>query len=726
MSDERDLAGSHFSAHDDPSTRIWSPYISGAEKHNRNLARSWKGDMDAILIFAGLFSASVTAFIIESYKTLSPSSEGTTNALLAQISQQLTAISNSSAEFNTAPFTPGTFISSPFVPSRSALICNVLWFLSLGFSLACALSATLVEQWVRNYLRATESRPNPHERARMCAYLYQGLEKFKMAALVEAIPMLLHVSLLLFFAGLVEFLRPVNSAISYLTLGMLVTCIMLYALATIIPVFRRDCPYQTPLSGVWWKIMKLLRVLRRNDPLGPRILVSGTMAQTREVEAIEISPERDQRDFSAMSWTLKNLRHESEFEEFVEVIPRTVAGFDYSAKLLLHRLLYHDDLSVRLGHRIPRLLISCTGGVLDPVVGQKRAGTSLAAIWSLSMMAVHTDSSDSMSSPILSRATLRFDEFTLRDIRTVKAEIPAVMDYAISAATAVARGLIDMYIEQAINQELLITQFIEARETRDLPPAEKPLPHLGGNPGHILHRIDRAMAALDKRLASGEAIASPATFILFSTTYVEIRKLIGYIAHSPPDTDAIDLALYALKFLRRFLTQTNQAGFSLILDYAAYFLPGRPLPYEAFKTFRRIFLKINFSLRVSFESQARFVTYLDDALESESEGGTHIPESIINIILGLTRAVDDPTCALKAKNIITRCMHFFPSEDEAQKALSVLNEASPQPEPTLDLFTSHMYSNLKLEKGPTQPNIRGTAVVADIADVIMRRKHEKA
>ncbi|KAJ7595250.1 hypothetical protein C8J56DRAFT_921933 [Mycena floridula] len=41
-------------------------YSEEAEKYDKGLALNWKGDMDAILIFAGLFTASVTAMIVES------------------------------------------------------------------------------------------------------------------------------------------------------------------------------------------------------------------------------------------------------------------------------------------------------------------------------------------------------------------------------------------------------------------------------------------------------------------------------------------------------------------------------------------------------------------------------------------------------------------------------------------------------------------------------------
>ncbi|KAJ7171387.1 hypothetical protein C8R46DRAFT_828099, partial [Mycena filopes] len=55
------------------------------ERYDKALVESWKSDMEGMLIFAGLFSASLTAFLIESYKTLNPDQGDTAIRLLAQI-----------------------------------------------------------------------------------------------------------------------------------------------------------------------------------------------------------------------------------------------------------------------------------------------------------------------------------------------------------------------------------------------------------------------------------------------------------------------------------------------------------------------------------------------------------------------------------------------------------------------------------------------------------------
>jgi hypothetical protein len=129
---------------------MWSVYMTQVERHNRILVECWKADMNSILIFvrvcftvlthtltvsqAGLFSASLTTFIIESYRTLSPASPDpnqATQTLVLQLSQLILAQSNG---FNYTIPAPLLSLSNqqPSVPPTSALICNILFFLSLG------------------------------------------------------------------------------------------------------------------------------------------------------------------------------------------------------------------------------------------------------------------------------------------------------------------------------------------------------------------------------------------------------------------------------------------------------------------------------------------------------------------------------------------------------------------------------------------------------------------
>ncbi|KAH8982758.1 hypothetical protein EDB86DRAFT_2771803, partial [Lactarius hatsudake] len=208
----------------------WSMYLTEAEKQDMRVTESWKGDTDGILVFTGLFSATVAAFLIESYKKLSPDSSDTTNALLTQISVQLVYISNGTALASAALQS-----TQPFKPTTSAIRVNVLWFLSLVLSLSCALSATLMQQWARRYRELAQRRSAFHRRARMRAFIFDGITRFGMARAVATMPTLLHISVFLFFAGLVDFLFPIYATVAYTTLGSVMVFALAYAILTVLP-----------------------------------------------------------------------------------------------------------------------------------------------------------------------------------------------------------------------------------------------------------------------------------------------------------------------------------------------------------------------------------------------------------------------------------------------------------------------------------------------------------
>lgn len=363
---------------DHPSGKIWSVYVSEAEKEDKALAESWKGDMEGLLIFAGLFSACVTTFIVEGYKYLLQDPNNTTNMLLMQISTQLAAMSNASL-LNTSEL----IVRQPtFRPSTSALRFNAFWFLSLAFSLSCALSATLVQQWSRYYLQAIDRRSAPHHRARIRSYLHEGIITFKMTAVVEAIPSLLHISVFLFLAGLVEFLMSVNHLIANITLVAGVICGTMYTIITILPLPFRQCPYRTPLSELLWRMLQLLRMLRCR-PLDSGY--NGSMAESREYFGMGGIPGK--RDSIALHWVLESLTENHALEAFIDGIP----GFFYSDR----RDLGYDPCDlfdgflrqgrIQLGSKIGRLLQSCSSGALTKAAVQKRAFACLNAISTLTI-----------------------------------------------------------------------------------------------------------------------------------------------------------------------------------------------------------------------------------------------------------------------------------------------------------------------------------------------------
>ncbi|KAJ3509696.1 hypothetical protein NLJ89_g5081 [Agrocybe chaxingu] len=668
--------------YDDPSASLWSAYLSKSEKYDRTMAQNWKGDMDSILIFAGLFSASVTAFIIESYKTLNPDPSDATVLLLSQISQQLGSLSTNTSSILGSP--PLLILDQDnFSPPISALICNILWFLSLGFSLVSALSATLVEQWTRHYLQSSHSKPTPQDRARISAYLYQGVEKYRMAAIVETIPLLLHISLFLFFAGLVAFLIPVNTGLEFLILVMLLVCCLLYVFITALPIFRLSSPYWTPLSTFSWLILRKIGLLHRRDADGNDVPVTCPMNEAREEEALEVTHKRDQRDLKAMCWTLNSLREDNEFEPFVEVIPSVVSGFDYSAKWLLETLLHHNDISIKLGYRIPRLLASCTTGLLDPSIAHKRAITCLKAIWSLTMLSMPKPAA--ASQPSSYRETLKFREDTFDLLFNVKKAItsPEVQDHILSASIVVARSLMDMQVDRAHSLE---AELLAALETG------KPVP------------TRKRTLLLEAQIVSCTEFTTP-------LPHVTIEAIALHHARK-----AANEILESVRSLQKTL---NQAGFNLALEYVTNMLESDTIPHEANNTIRRTFFRINFrqKARKEFtkESQERLVTYLEEATEYTTAGTTRLPRSILAILFGLTRALSDPTLIVKAISIIENYKKVT-SDDSVPGILTSLERALPRDTPVslpLDLFSSHLYADAKPTRKQTKSRANTLASVSE-------------
>ncbi|KAI9439503.1 hypothetical protein H4582DRAFT_1797974, partial [Lactarius indigo] len=222
--------------------KLFSVYLSQADKFDKEQSESWKGDTEGILVFTGLFSATVAAFIIESYKQLQPNSSDTTVLLLAQISQQLAALSN-----GTFITIPSTLPSQTFRPSASAVRVNTLWFLSLTLSLTCALLATLMQQWVRRYLQVSQRWYGPYKRARIRTFFAEGVERFGLPRAVEALPALLRASVFLFFAGLVDFLVNINHRVAIALISAVAMGASAYFLCTALPLMYPNSPYQTPL-----------------------------------------------------------------------------------------------------------------------------------------------------------------------------------------------------------------------------------------------------------------------------------------------------------------------------------------------------------------------------------------------------------------------------------------------------------------------------------------------
>lgn len=229
--------------------QLWKMYNDRADEVDKAEAETLKGTLDGLVILSGLFSATVTAFIIESYKDLKQDPADTTNVYLSQIAQLLATSQNLPLN-STIPIPIVT--SDNFSASSTAVHVNTLWFLSLIFSLSCALGAILLQSWSNRYMRLVNQQPNTIPKARRRAFLRDGMQYSNLSAFIAGIPALMHISLALFFIGLVEFISPINQTVGNISRDVLIVLAIIYLLFTFSYWIFPNVPFQTPLGVFLW------------------------------------------------------------------------------------------------------------------------------------------------------------------------------------------------------------------------------------------------------------------------------------------------------------------------------------------------------------------------------------------------------------------------------------------------------------------------------------------
>ena len=271
---------------------------------------------------AGLFSAALTAFIIDRYQNIQPSPaqqsayfQQQSTILLNQISHQLASLG---AQIPSNLSVPGPTL----IPSQSDVRVNTCWFISLVSSLTAALLATLVQRWARYHMHVFQRYGHPLKIARIRQYLHEGVERWHMLAIAEAVPGLVHISLFLFFIGLADFLLNTHKTVGILTICPIIICGTIYIIGTVVPLTSPQSPYRTSFTGLAWFIIQWLFKRRCKDRSGKtEELLSSKMADGQMQLAMANSNARKGRDERAIRWLVNNLTEDIEMDSLVSGIP---------------------------------------------------------------------------------------------------------------------------------------------------------------------------------------------------------------------------------------------------------------------------------------------------------------------------------------------------------------------------------------------------------------------
>lgn len=236
---------------------------------------------------AALFSAILTAFIVEVYKLLQPDPQDVATDLLRNISATLQGSVSQSIS------------KPPFSPSRGYIWVNGFWFASLTCSLGTAMLVLLIKQWLQFYSIKLWSGTS-HQYAKRRQYRYNALQKWHVAEIISALPLLLHTAVMLFAVGLIIMLHQINSLIANIVTGMVTALLFVYGLGVVLPLLYNDCPYRSSGSVILkitcqmlafylrWLIEKLLSITKKFLPQ-PQPLLANSSVRTNIVSGFKSS-----------------------------------------------------------------------------------------------------------------------------------------------------------------------------------------------------------------------------------------------------------------------------------------------------------------------------------------------------------------------------------------------------------------------------------------------------
>ncbi|KAN0136770.1 hypothetical protein V8E53_005540 [Lactarius tabidus] len=339
---------------DDGANALWSLYGKEAKTHDDARFVSLAADMDGVLLFAGLFSAVLTSFLVQSLQTLqvNPADQSVyyqnqsayyqqqsayyqqqSVVMLAQISQQLGSIAlqvsvPSAVPQASTPTTVPTTVqhasitsTSPppypaFEPSFSDIRVNAFWLVSLVCSLSAALLAILIQQWVRSYMQVFQRYDHPLKRARFRQFFFEGSEG--MRKLAKQVPRLIHVSLFLFFFGLCDSMLNTNTTVSVTTIVPICLCGMFYLYSVTTHLKDLQSPYKTLMSRPIYFLIQTYQQLLRDRKWRPL-----KKFEAYREELVMDEKERKKRDVRAVRWLVDNTTVNAEMEPLLLAIPGT-------------------------------------------------------------------------------------------------------------------------------------------------------------------------------------------------------------------------------------------------------------------------------------------------------------------------------------------------------------------------------------------------------------------
>lgn len=138
--------------------------------------------------------------------------------------------------------------ASLFKPTASAVRVNSFWIAALVVSVSAAFLAILAKQWLFSISKGLA--PTLEMRGRQHQYRHDNLQSWRLESIISALPILLHISLLLFFAGLIDYFWSINTTVAAVAASFVSAMVFVYVLTHVTSLLTPTCPYRTSVTSV--------------------------------------------------------------------------------------------------------------------------------------------------------------------------------------------------------------------------------------------------------------------------------------------------------------------------------------------------------------------------------------------------------------------------------------------------------------------------------------------
>lgn len=165
---------------------------------------------------------------------------------------------------------------APFTPDDVDVTVNLLWFLSLTFSLVAAFFAIAAQQWLRSL--SLPRHVSVWNAVRLQQRHRRDMAFYQIPNIIALLPVLLQIAVILFLVGLYFFLQNLNERITIAYSVISLFPFVLYAISLFLPLIWPECPFKSPLvpsvAFVLQWLMMLLFILAMAVVILPSLMLA--------------------------------------------------------------------------------------------------------------------------------------------------------------------------------------------------------------------------------------------------------------------------------------------------------------------------------------------------------------------------------------------------------------------------------------------------------------------